>query len=557
MDFSFPCVGNLDDGIFHDLGIEDDRVGAAKSSTDDGVDQLQSMVLSPDALDLALMAFDLEEEGRGGADTQERGHGETISQSSHSPFCDAAIGHQDRHSVSPVCAAASPTTERRATRDTDSKRADTLMAFRHVHSTAPGVAFGQPPAQKPTSFDSGGDRQSSLLPHKSSNRPSPTRWTPAKEKGGGAAIESKRCISKAFPPRLPEDDADRGASISKTQATPVQRGVEAQSPSRRFAAQSLSRPSQADSAGGKSPWARHRAATCEAAVVSFSVRKEEEALAEANHTTQAAGAPDTCARHRTAKRAAPTGVDSAREKRKVSFADEFAGLQVEEDAAEEDGDDDDGDREWQRKTDASDREGGRGAGAREGGPGEGEGEQERGEGGAQNDDDLLARASELHSSVAGQLRSVNELLKRKSYFYIDTSWSAKQLPCPPTAWKGKGSGCAAAPGGAGDGSIVIGTESSSSGKPRYRSVALPADARNLSVRVEGRWVSAGSKKPKVGIHSIVGEKVSHSNCLSSCVEGRCVLISQSEYQRYASFELSLVIFGGLLSENLRKATFSL
>lgn len=531
MDLSFPCVGNLDDGIFHDLGLEDETRHELRDadSSKDGPDPLQSIVLSPDALDLALMAFDLKEEERVGADTHGRGEGDnSVAQSAHSPFCDAAITQQDRNGGSPVCAAVSPTPDRRATRDSDRKGADALIASRKVHltTTTSGVAFSQAPMHQQESFDSGGDDG----PGNSTSSPrlSPTRWPPPKEKRG-LGTESKACISKAFPPRLPDDDSKRGAPVSKTHTKPppLQRGVvEARSPSRRFAAQVQSCPSQADSIGAKPSWACHGAAPCESAVVAKSVRKEEEALAEANHAIDAAGAPDTCSRHWAARRDAPAGAGPAREKRKVSFADEFARVQAEEENAA-DGDDR---REWRRMTDDTfaGEEGGRGgrggggAASREGGPDEGDGERERVEGGAQSEDDLLARASELHSSVAGQLRSVNELLKRKSYFYIDTSWSAKQLPCPPTAWKGKGvgGGAGAATGGANDSSAGMGSESSSSTKPRHRSTALPADARNFSVRLEGRWMSAGSKKPRVGMHSIVGEKVIRTN---SCAIGRCML----------------------------------
>ncbi len=507
MDFSFPCVGNLHDGIFHDLGLEDEirhKVGAADSSTD-GPDPLQSIVLSPDALDLALMAFDLKEDERVEADNHGKGQGDIVSPKAHSPFCDAAIAQQDRKGSSSACAAVLPTPERRATRDLDRKGADALIAFRKVHSTTSGVAFGQAPVHQPEPFDSGGEDGTSNS--MSSPRPSLARWPPPKEKRGGLGNDSNgACISKAFPPRLPDDDATRGASVRKTHAAaPLQRGVEAGSPSRRFAAQSQNCPSQVASVGAKPPWARHGVAPCEVAVVASSVRKEEEALAEANHAIEAAGAPDTCTRHGAVKRAAPCGAGPARENRKVSFADEFVDVQVEENAADDDN----------RDTFAGEGRGGggRGAASQEGGLDKGEGEREGVEGGDQSDDDLLARASELHSSVAGQLRSVNELLKRKSYFYIDTSWSAKQLPCPPTAWKGKGvgGGAGAATGGANDSSAGIGSESSSSTKPRHRSSALPADARNFSVRFEGRWMSAGSKKPKVGIHSIVGEKVIRTN----------------------------------------------
>lgn len=118
------------------------------------------------------------------------------------------------------------------------------------------------------------------------------------------------------------------------------------------------------------------------------------------------------------------------------------------------------------------------------------------------EEDLLARASELHSSVAGQLRSVNELLKRKSYFYIDTSWSARKLPCPPIAWKGRRvrTSSGADPG--------AGIASNAGGVAPSAVRRRPCVASNISVdvRLEGRWVSA-AKRQRVGVCSIPGEKV--------------------------------------------------
>lgn len=507
MELSFPCVGNLDDGIFHDLGLEDetrDQVEPADSSAD----PLQSVVLSPDALDLALLAFDVEGEGRVGADTNDGGHGKTSSQSaSCSPFCDAAISQQ----LCPGASTVSPTKARCTARYSNINGANDSVSFQKVNATA-SAKFDQVLQKNQASRACGGARPSSSQDDKSSPRRNPIRWPPAKE---GVVAEGTGGISNAFPPRLPDNDSDVGPEATSTStmqlAAATHRSTEAQSPSRRFPARALNRPSLADSANAQSRWARLRAATREAAVVASSVRKEEEALAAANRaaaaastaaasTTAVSSSGTTCCSTMTGKRIAAGGAAPVGEKRKVSFADELAGSLVEENAG---GDDD---RERQRRKDELER--GSGAAERQG-EGRKEGE---GEGWAQNDDDLLARASELHSSVAGQLRSVNELLKRKSYFYIDTSWSAKQLPCPPTAWKGKGvgsdagGGSTATAGGAGRGGVGVGIESSPTLAPRYRPAA--SSSKNVAVRLEGRqWVSTGSKKPKVGVFSIPGEKV--------------------------------------------------
>lgn len=118
-------------------------------------------------------------------------------------------------------------------------------------------------------------------------------------------------------------------------------------------------------------------------------------------------------------------------------------------------------------------------------------------------DDLAARASDLHSSVAGQLRSVNELLKRKSYFYIDTSWRASQLPCPPTSWKGRNLS-----------NNNSGADVETESEANSGSTAVSMSWRrshvgsnvNIDVKLEGKWVSS-AKRRRVGIYSIPGVKV--------------------------------------------------
>lgn len=118
-------------------------------------------------------------------------------------------------------------------------------------------------------------------------------------------------------------------------------------------------------------------------------------------------------------------------------------------------------------------------------------------------DDLVTRASDIHSSVAGQLRSVNELLKRKSYFYIDTSWRASQLPCPPTAWKGRSRS---------DNNSVADVETESDSNSGGAGVSMDwrkshvGSNVNIDIKLGGEWVSS-AKRRRVGIYSIPGVKV--------------------------------------------------
>lgn len=511
MDLSFPCVGNLDDGIFHDLGLEDDTLDQVEPADSPAADPLQSMVLSPDALDLALMAFDVGDEDSIGAETNEGRHGKSSPQS---PFCDAAISRQACGGASPV----SPIKLRCAVAGkTNMKGANVSLSFQKGNAPA-SVNCNQVLQKNQASRASVAARPSNSQGHKSSPRRNPIRWPPANEKREGMGAEEAGGISNAFPPRLPGNDPDMGREVASTSTTApaaTHRPTEAQPTSRRLPARALSRPSLVDPANAQSRWARQRAATRNAAVIASSVRKEEEALAEANRTAVAstgAAADTTCGVSSTTKRVASSGVAPVGEKRKVSFADKIAGSVAVDDAA---GDDH---RERQRRTDTLERGLG-GEGERQGEGGRGGGGKDR----VQDDDDLLARASELHSSVAGQLRSVNELLKRKSYFYIDTSWSAKQLPCPPTAWKAKGVGSdtggggPTAAGGSGGGGAGVGTESSSTVAPRHRPAT--SSSKNVAIRLEGRqWVSTGSNKAKVGVYSIPGEKVTDDTRCAPFIE---------------------------------------
>lgn len=121
-------------------------------------------------------------------------------------------------------------------------------------------------------------------------------------------------------------------------------------------------------------------------------------------------------------------------------------------------------------------------------------------GGLENEDDLLAKASELHLSVAVQLRSVKELLKRKSFMYIDTSWSARRLPCPPIAWKGKQS--------VNPPKIIDAVADEAVRNPFAESTYATTEKQaNVFVRLEGHWASPVATKLRVSIHSIPGEKV--------------------------------------------------
>lgn len=470
-----------------------DHVEPADSSA---ADPLQSMVLSPDALDLALMAFDVEEENSIGAEANDGAHGKNCS-----PFCDAAISQQGYAGAPPV----SPTKATCTARDSSINRAGVSVSFQRVNTLA-SAKCDQVPQKNQVSRACPGARPCSSHGHKSSPRRNPIRWPPATEKRQGLGAGGKGEISNAFPPRLPDNDSDCGPEVNSTSIK--QLAAAKQSPSHRLPDRALHRPSLVDSANAQSRWARQRAATRDAAVIASSVRKEAEALAEANRTAatstaaaaSTAASSDTTCGSTTAKGVAARGVAPVGEKRAVSFAAELAGSLAVENAASDD------DRECSRRTDS----------LKQGLGGEG-GNGVDGEDGAQNDDDLLARASELHSSVAGQLRSVNELLKRKSYFYIDTSWSAKQLPCPPTAWKGKSvgngavGGSSAAAGGVGGGGVVVEIDSSSPLAPRHRPAA---SFRNIAVRLTGRqWASAGPQNQKVGVYSIPGEKV---NAIADC-----------------------------------------
>ena len=435
MELSFPCAGNIDDGVFNiDLEEGDDSSGDGRQwhatpACDSGVSSLldlqhscQSKLLSPDALDLALMAFDVtaseeedEEEGEGGAVSN------NTRDAPLSPFCDATIHQRGMNSA--------------ATRRIRLDEAHTIP----LDYTGFSALWGTTGTK---------DRCSTPSPGAV-----PMGWPSAKAHRGG--------FSKASPPKLTVVGHD-GPSNLGTRLIQEHRGVgEAW---RRFPSHQPFRRLITD-VHAQSRWARERAETREA--VASSVRKEEKALSAANRV------PVACLNGMTGVQ---TETDSV-EKKRVSFVDDVDCGSLSLPSP--------GTRDATSQEDRNEK-------SQTGAPAQ---EKEK--------EEVLARASKLHSSVAGQLRSVNELLRRKSYFYIDTSWSARQLPYPPTAWKNPASD------GHGEGGVGIDanvncriTPSADRNQP-----AILSDANGV-LRLDGRWVAAGSKKPNVGFYSIPGKKVS-------------------------------------------------
>lgn len=435
MELSFPCVGNIDDGVFNIDIEEDGGVGGGETrqwrptpTRDSGdMSQLSSLncpskVLSPDALDLALMAFDV-------TASEEEDGGDALSSTKDaplSPFCDAAI-HQRSNS------AAAKT------------RPDEALAI-PPECTRSGTALW--------GTTSTNNRCNTPMPGAV-----PMGWPSAKAYRGG--------FSTAFPPKLGPKLGPKlsighdGPSNSGTRLVREHRVGEVL---RRFPSQPVRR--LITDVHAQSRWARERAETREA--VSSSVRKEGKALAVVDRVAVACF---------NGMKGVTAGKESAEEKKRVSFVNNVhcGGLPspgTHEAIIEED-------RDGKPQTAAVGKE----------------------------KEDLLARASELHSSVAGQLRSVNELLKRKSYFYIDTSWSARQRTNPPTAWKSPALGGPTSDGhGEAVGVDANATCRITSSADRYQPVVLP-DANGV-LRLDGRWIAAGSNKPKVGFYSVPGEKVS-------------------------------------------------
>lgn len=270
--------------------------------------------------------------------------------------------------------------------------------------------------------------------------------------------QSPRSIGRRNSLVLPSSHASDPALLDRSSTSDGHRSDNRRSASRSFRRQFMDRSLVDTNAASR--WAREKGETSES--VATDVRKEEQEIADSGRL----GSTPTNSGQAIIRLHDCGGCSPS--KRRVSFTAEVVGAQ----------DIDDND-EWDDVSDAG----------------------VHGRGGQ----DLLARASELHSSVAGQLRSVNELLQRKSYFYIDTSWCAKQLPCPPKAWKGRrvagGSGS-----GGGTGSTVEAHPAGVITSPIRRRPHASSNI-NVHIRLEGQWVSGGSKRQRVGIHSIPGKKV--------------------------------------------------
>lgn len=436
MELSFPCTGNIDDGVFNiDLEECEGDIGdgqqwrAPPPTCDSGDSSLldpqhncRPQVLSPDALDLALMAFDVtaSEEDDGGNAVSNAARDSTLS-----PFCDAAIYQRD-----------SAVTRRIRPDEAYNTPSDSIASSALQRATGTKNRCGTP-----------------------SPGVVPMGWPSAQAHRGE--------FSKAFPLKLTavvgdDQPSDSGTRLGREHRVgEVWRRGPGHHPVRRLITD----------AHAQSRWARERAETREA--VALGVRKEEKALAVIDRAAiECLNGMNDGVKIET---------NSAEIKRAAFVNGVGCGsLSLQSPSPR------DAKRGEDRENDIS----------QNGAPAQGK-----------EKDDLLARASELHSSVAGQLRGVNELLKRKSYFYIDTSWSARQLPYPPTAWKSPGM-CGPTNEGHGE---RVGIDAKvtcriTANADRNQSAAL-SDANGV-LRLDGRWVAAGSKKPKVGFYSIPGEKVS-------------------------------------------------
>lgn len=451
MDLAFPCAGNLDDGVF-DLGLEDDDEAgnfhrrrnqdeAPKfESSNPMKPQPEAEVSSPDALDLALMAFTAASEENGGSGAQQ-----SSVISPRSPFCGAPIRQHDdaargsytqsRPEMGPVKPAMSP----------------------------PRVQQGFIPLPKRSfdrTFSFGG--RSNVGASSNSSRDENSAPLAKTKRGGYSATVS---YGDFFSPGLRSGDSEGFSPVhlpSSGMLLPSDRRSEVSKP--------IPRHLQDRSRGDANATQRRDGERGSCDPILLGPPNDEEALAEI----------DRAAAAYVYTRATQKGMDcitGAEDSKRGSFAVDVArGAGMSSSGA---GDVEE--EEWEEELDAGTV-------------------HDQGK-----DDDLLARASELHLSVAGQLRSVNELLKRKSYFYIDTSWSARQLPCPPTAWKGSCVGTKTGDGGG------VGIDTNSGGDASTSNTVRPrpnvSSCVNIVTKIEGRWLVSGSKKPRVGIFSIPGEKV--------------------------------------------------
>lgn len=479
MDLSFPCVGDVDDGIF-DLGLEDDHdaVGRQRCTTTTNKEALadqrsQSMVLSPDALDLEVMAFAAalnENEGSGSDDSGGGGfNGRTGCPTIGSPFCDATLPPTAAARQQSAVSGASPGSKKKSSTWNRLENHLTLLTSRKLPTTQRGQENLAKRSTEHAKASLGG-RIVASTKNASPRAADLEGWPAGGLKLEHGSVSASRCTTDSSTGSL-----TCPSSTSSTRGSDNYRRSEPQ----RFRRHSLNR-SLVD-ATTRSKWPVERSVFRD--VVASSVRKEEEALAEADHVL-------ACTYSRgPARRAVECVKRGSDDKRRVSFTviDSAGHDRGSSGAPAVSGGDTDEDECGENLADMG-------------------GEMER-------EDNLLARASELHSSVAGQLRSVNELLKRRSYFYIDTSWSAKQLPCPPTAWKSRGgrTGDSGVGGDCGGGGLdMVNSEGyadrgAATYNAGYRSAA--SSPVNVVVKLKGRWLPAASKR-KVGVFSIPGEKVS-------------------------------------------------
>lgn len=470
MGLSFPCVGYLDDGIF-DLGLEDDDGERDLCCSTNGQDSQgcpPPMTLSPDALDLALLKFSATTDadndwGRVAVQQQTKAKASQLSFDDH---------EHDLPQNSPFCDAKVSAITRRHSSTRSGPHGGLMSNKRSREERSLELPIGSPitlQRRQESVHEVPGDNDSSA-------RASSSRT-------------SQRLVGSASPPTtlkraqfftIPSAFAGNRASNKRSSTTlDKHRPHELRdtSESRRFTRQQLLDRSLVD-ANAASRWAKLTEETCEA--VASSVRKEEQALVAINSTAACIGSGDGSTKEQQ-KDCIKYETD-----RRVSFA---VNLQGNTGSPAPDN------YEWEDTSEVEMDE---------------------------EEDDLVTRASDLHSSVAGQLRSVNKLLKRKSYFYIDTSWRARQLPCPPTAWKGKKLGSSSS-------GEDVGTESDINSVSATTSVGRSrsqiASTVNIDTRLEGQWVSA-IKGRRVAIYSIPGEKVWIISTLST-IRGLSSTVHQS------------------------------
>lgn len=468
MDHSFPCVGNLEDGIF-DLALDDgcrgtgeeSKAGTPTTCTPSVIRHPAMEVSSPDTLDLALMTFTAGRE-KHHSDCGVHNEPYTSSTTLTSPFCDAVLRGREGRRNAPLSGAVfkDPPKRLRAKRSL-------LVADRSkpcCSSTASSGGGGSGVRHESTQSPRIDDDEPPLLNFRESSQ----LHEPERREPPNANFQSlRRTCSTALSPTQPcVAESARGVEAVR------EGGVS--SPGL-----SLDHPLSVLDTGNtrtKRAGERHIAHVVEATTA----QREEQALEDVDRAAAACVFKDI-------KNAANvvTGSRSAVKKGRVSFLLDHREPRVSKMLPSASGyDDKEG---WAPEPDQR-------AGTSEGA----------------DEDDILFKASDLHSAVAGQLRSVNELLKRKCYFYIDTSWNAKQLPCPPAAWTSKGVRDANAVG-VGRCDAERRPEEAIS---RARRRSLASSDVNLAFYLEGRWAMAGTAKPKVGVFTISGNKVRASESVA-------------------------------------------